>query len=327
MLLFLNSLSHMLVDALCSAAVLGQLDAYPDLAAAVIAYNTLAFSTQCLVGLVTDRLKRHGFNLTVSAAMVIAGYLTPSPWILKILLLGLGNSLFHVEGGTLTLMESGGKPAKLGVFVAPGCVGLTVGALYPECGIVFAPLLALCATGAVICAKRRCWEPLPEPKRESGGLFAVMLLTCAVAVRAVGGCAVSFPWKTGAAAAVCLTLSVFVGKTAGGFVCERLGARKTAIMSIVPASALIAFFPQYMLPSLLGQMLLNLSMPVTLWLIYRRIPESPGFAFGLAASALWPGTLAGQLMRLTGPSLLLCVAASFALGLFAIFYSCRGEER
>ena len=327
MLLFFNSLSHLLVDALCAAAVLGQLDAYPDLTAAIIAYNTLAFSTQCLVGLMTDRLKMHGFGLTVSAVMVIAGYLMPSPWWLKTALLGLGNSLFHVEGGTLTLLESSGKPAKLGVFVAPGCIGLAAGTMYPECGIIFAPLLAVCTVCAAICAKKCGCETLPEPKREADSvLLAVILLTLAVVVRAVGGCAVSFPWKTGAAAAVCMTLAVFAGKTAGGFVCERLGARKTAALSVIPAALLIAFFPQYMLPSLLGQLLLNLTMPVTLWLLYRAMPEAPGFAFGLAASALWPGTLLGQLMRLTGPALWLCVVASFAFGLFAIFYSCRGEK-
>ena len=40
----------------------------------------------------------------------------------------------------------------------------------------------------------------------------------------------------------------------------------------------------------MGQFLLNLTMPVTLWLLYLAMPDSPGFAFGLAASALWPGT-------------------------------------
>ena len=64
-------------------------------------------------------------------------------------------------------------------------------------------------------------------------------------------------------------------------------------------------------------------MPVTLWLLYRAMPDFPGFAFGLAASALWPGTIAGRLMHLTGPLLWLCVIVSFVFGLGAILWSER----
>ena len=78
-----------------------------------------------------------------------------------------------------------------------------------------------------------------------------------------------------------------------------------------------------MIPSLLGQFLLNLTMPVTLWLLYRAMPGEPGFAFGLAASALWPGTIAGMLFQLTGPALWVCVIVSFVFGLFAILYSTK----
>ena len=64
-------------------------------------------------------------------------------------------------------------------------------------------------------------------------------------------------------------------------------------------------------------------MPVTLWLIYRAMPDSPGFAFGLAASALWPGSIAGEMISLTGAWRALLVIASFAAGLAAIVYAER----
>lgn len=69
----------------------------------------------------------------------------------------------------------------------------------------------------------------------------------------------------------------------------------------------------------MGQFLLNLTMPVTLWLLYLAMPDSPGFAFGLAASALWPGTLVGRMMN--GQMLWLCVLISFSFGLVSILYS------
>ena len=105
--------------------------------------------------------------------------------------------------------------------------------------------------------------------------------------------------------------------------CDRIGPSKTALWSLIPAAILVAFCSQHMLPSVAGQFLLNLSMPVTLFLLYRAMPDSPGFAFGLAASALWPGTIVGQLFTLTGPALWLCVILSFVFGLMAIIYSSR----
>jgi hypothetical protein len=61
-------------------------------------------------------------------------------------------------------------------------------------------------------------------------------------------------------------------------------------------------------------------MPVTLWLLYRAMPDAPGFAFGLAASALWPGSLAGRLIRLSGSAQWAYIAACFLFGLLAILY-------
>ena len=150
---------------------------------------------------------------------------------------------------------------------------------------------------------------------------AVAALTLAVAVRAIGGCAADFPWKTTAVMGLVTAVLVFAGKSLGGFVCDRLGPTRTALISVPAAAVLTAFCAAWAVPALAGQLLLNLTMPVTLWLIYRAMPESPGFAFGLAAAALWPGTLAGQLISLTGAWNSALILVSFAAGLAAIIYA------
>ena len=322
MLLFLNALAHLLVDGLCAATVFGPVRDAPGFTELVLLYNTLAFSTQCLVGLAADRIGRHGGGAAAAAIAVVLGFVLPVPAWLRICLIGAGNSLFHVAGGVMTLERSGGKAGPLGVFVAPGAVGLTLGTLWPQLGSLFAPLLVAFALAVILLEKAVPVKELPEHRGEPPiGLAIPLLLTLAVAVRAVGGCAVSFPWKTGALMALLMTAFVFAGKTAGGFLCDRLGPGKTALISIVPAAVLIAFCSAWAVPALAGQLLLNLTMPVTLWLLYRAMPDSPGFAFGLAAAALWPGTIAGGLMHLTGPLLWLCVIVSFVFGLGAILYA------
>jgi hypothetical protein len=118
-----------------------------------------------------------------------------------------------------------------------------------------------------------------------------------------------------------MTLSVFAGKALGGFICDAAGPKNTALVSLPIAAALIAFCYNWTAPSLTGQFLLNLTMPVTLFLIYKALPDSPGFAFGLAASALWPGTIAGQLIALTGPALGALILICFLSGLAAIIFA------
>ena len=323
-MLMLHAAAHLLVDALCAAAMFGPLAAHPRFPALVLLYNTLAFSTQCFVGMAADRLRRHAQAACGAMLLVVLGYLLPLPGAARVALIGLGNSVFHVAGGAMTLERSGGKAGSLGVFVAPGAVGLTLGTLWPKLGPVFAALLA-CAAAAELwlfpraSACTRMPDLQPQPERMN--MPAVALLTLAVAVRAVGGSAVSFPWKQGAAAGLLLTGFVFAGKTLGGFLCERIGVRRSALVSILPAALLTAFCARWMAPSLLGQLAVNLTMPVTLWLLYRLMPDAPGFAFGLAAAALWPGTIAGKLITLTGPAQWALVLAAFAFSLYAVLYA------
>lgn len=325
MLLFFNSLTHFFVDALCittlfSAGLEGEASFL-----AVVAYNTLAFSTQCLVGLLTDHVKRPlSFELGAMAA-VILGFALPLPAFVRIALVSQGNSFFHVAAGTMTLEDSRGQARALGIFVAPGAFGVTLGSCFPSFGWPLAAGLLLCGAAVAYFYPRRPATLEYRVESERGlprfPLCAVLLLTAAVAIRALGGSAVSFPWKTGAGAAFLMTGFVFAGKVLGGFLCDRLKPGRTALISLLPAAVCIAFFADYALPSLIGQLLLNLTMPVTLWLMFEAMPEAPGFAFGLAASALWPGTIAGMLLQLSGPALRVCELGTILFGLAAILLS------
>lgn len=320
MLLFINAFAHFCVDGLCGCVLFGRL---PESALSLISvYNMLAFTTQCLVGMIADRWKEQRWAESISMLSIILGWFLPVSPVMRVFLVGLGNSVFHVTGGVMTLKRSSGRALELGLFVAPGALGITMGTLWPGLGDLFAVLLFICCVLILVL----------EPKTKEDSLVynnsrpdwvVMILLILAVAVRAVGGTAVNFSWKTTSALTVCMTVFVVAGKMLGGFFCDRIGPLKASLISIIPASILIAWFSDLAIPSMIGQLALNLTMPVTLWLMYRCIPESPGLAFGLAASALLPGTLAGRLMKLTGPALWICVLISFLFGLIAIIISLK----
>ena len=323
----LYALGHLLMDGLCAATVFGPLAQVPDRTTLLLVYNTLAFSTQCLVGLAADRVRRHRLSAALALGLTLLGFLLPAPPMVRIVLIAGGNSLFHVAGGAHTLEQSRGKAGPLGVFVAPGAVGLVLGTMWPGLGPVFAAATGLCAVGLLLVSEPPRQSPASAGQLDTGVLIPVLLLTAAVAVRAIGGSVVSFPWKTGRLWSLVTVLCVFAGKTAGGFVCDGLGPKKAAWISLPPAAVLIAFCGSWALPSLLGQLALNLTMPITLYLLYRLMPEAPGFAFGLAAAALWPGTIAGGLIRLTGPWQWVFTLVCFLFGLWAVLLACRAETR
>lgn len=337
MIAALNAIAHFLVDWTCVCALYSGGEKSPALAVAVVLYNTLAFSTQCVVGLLLDVPARKrrlvpfcGMWQVAGMFLVVLGALAPAGLIPKVIVFALGNSLFHVAGGMVTLEKSSGKAAPLGVFVAPGAFGVTLGTLWPQMRTWAAILLALAAAACAAVYKRKGAAEDNANSESSGGLalpkipvLPVVLLTAAVAVRAIGGSAAEFTWKSGAAEALLLTLFVFLGKSLGGLASDRTGAGRLSSVTIPVAALLTAFLASSMPASLIGQLLLNLSMPVTLWLLYRLMPQDPGLAFGLAASALWPGTIFGMYIKLTGPAAKALIILCFLFGLFAVLYSER----
>lgn len=85
---------------------------------------------------------------------------------------------------------------------------------------------------------------------------------------------------------------VFIGKFIGGMIADRFTIKNAVLGSLIPAAVL--FIPAINIPVLwsIDQLLINISMPITLFLMCRSMPERPGLAFGWAAACLLPGLLA-----------------------------------
>ena len=81
--------------------------------------------------------------MLLTLAVGIASFL-PSPSYLLPLLLGFGNSLFHVWGGKQTVALMGNDIRALGVFVSTGAFGLAVGFVYCSWMLLYLMLIALC---------------------------------------------------------------------------------------------------------------------------------------------------------------------------------------
>lgn len=282
---------HFLVDFLCAWAMFGSFrDRGPEI---YLVYNFCAFALQMPLGTLLDLIgKPRSPRLwaILGAAVTAAGSVTHPA------LLGLGNALFHVGGGVEVIGADFARQRKgreLGIFVAPGALGLFCGTLLGKNG--FAPwlpmgtgLLLLLLSAGVLRGKIHSPKELPSASEGTPMLpfscFAVVIL------RSFVGMSVSFPWKTGTGMALLAVAAVVLGKIAGGYLAVGIGMDRAVFWSLLMAAGafLLGDRPGFGLTALL---LFNMSMPMTLYMLACRMPKMPGFAFGLLTFGLYLGFL------------------------------------
>lgn len=321
-LLALYSLAHFWVDLSCALLVFRTLSGRADFALCLLLYNFCAFALQMPFGLLADRWDRNGAVAALGCALTAAAYLVPAP-LAAAVAAGLGNALFHLGGGVDVLNRSQERAWALGVFVSPGALGLYLGTLWgkgdaPGLWIGPAGLILLGAGILWLCrrvfASLRSGNAAVDLNAPAGGYGALLPLFLVVVLRSYMGMNQAFAWKS--QWALVLTLALVLGKTAGGFMMDRLGAQKASAGSLGLAAALY-LASALPLPGTLAVFLFNMTMPVTLWAAARAMPGAKGFTFGLLTFALFLGFLPSWLgwpSLLTGPvSYAVIAAASLVL--------------
>lgn len=289
----LYAFAHFTVDLGCAFAMFSACQAG---ALGFLFYNFCAFAMQMPLGLLADLLCRNRRFAIGGAALVALVCCLPSFGLAGAVILGLGNGLFHIGGGLDVLNVSGRKAAPLGVFVSPGAYGIYLGTLWGKLGISPWPVLALLllACAGMLTLHRTVIPsnaPMAFPPKPVFPWAALLFLV--VVLRSYGGMAGSFDWKTGGWAFAAVS-AVVLGKTAGGFLADRFGTRKTATISLLLCAALFAC-SHLAIPGVLALFLINITMPITLFALAQAMPGCKGFSFGLLTFALFLGYLPSYL--------------------------------
>ncbi len=312
------SLGHFWVDFCCALLMFSRLKGAPELSLCVLVYNFCAFAMQMPIGLIADRLNRNACVAALGCCLVaLGGGMARFP-LPACVAAGIGNGCFHVGGGVDALNACERKSAALGVFVSPGALGIFLGS-QPEAAALPAWLvaLALLALGALFVLlnlrPRGTLASGNAPVRLEAGSKLWPLACCflVVALRSWVGLALSFPWKTGAWAALA-ACAVALGKAAGGFLGDAMGMRRASAISLGLA-ALLFLLGGLPLAGVLALFLFNMTMPITLWASAKLLPGGKGFAFGALTFALFLGFLPVYL----GWSAPLSPAATGCLGALA----------
>ena len=338
---FAYALCHFVVDFACVSSMLcsvsrvlgesgqGSLEV---IALSILLYDIVAFTLQLPIGIALDQLDKNSYVALLSYALVGAGVIlslvpiTLLEW-LAILLLAIGNALFHSVGGLSVLNISQKHAGPSGIFIATGAIGVFLGTQSAQMGrlqIAFSllVLLFLCALITLVVQKvnKKYWNVHNVSFDISGlsfnTLLAIALLSLVVALRSYVGMVIAFPWKSEMLLLVLSILGVFAGKALGGMVADRIGFRTTAIFSLIAAATLFA--PSWEIPvmGLLGVFFFNFTMSITLASLANILPNAKGTAFGLASFSLAVGALPALVgFRIEHPAMLSGISLVSALAL------------
>lgn len=338
---FAYALCHFVVDFACVSTMLcavsrvlgesGQ-GSMEVVALSILLYDIVAFTLQLPIGIALDQLDKNSHAALLSYALVGAGViLSLVPIALlewpAILLLAIGNALFHSAGGLSVLNISQKHAGPSGIFIATGAIGVFLGTQSAQMGrlqIAFSllVLLFLCALITLVVQKvnKKYWNvhnvSFDIPRLSSNTLLAIALLSFVVALRSYVGMVMAFPWKSEMLLLVLSILGVFAGKALGGVVADRIGFRTTAIFSLIVAATL--FVPSWEMPpmGLLAVFFFNFTMSITLASLANILPNAKGTAFGLASFSLAVGALPALAgFRIEHPAMLSGISLVSALSL------------
>ncbi len=302
------SLLHLLVDGLCVCCLYMVSSAFSSshLVGIFLTYNILAFLTQPLTGIMADRIERKHWLLLASVLLLTMACLATSVVVnlrlsahgvmIVAILLGIGNSLFHVWGGKQVAVKSGNDICALGTFVSTGAFGLSLGIVFFSWPLIYVFLISICLLSIFYLNLDLRSAHSTTSDNTSGRRFStvfvclsLLALMLAVMLRSHWG----ETFTGGIPKSTWLILLVgflsMLGKMAGGWLVRYMGIARMLVFVVSLSVVCFIFRSQGLSVLLLGLFAVNCTMPLTLYLANLVLPRHEGLAFGLLASALVPG--------------------------------------
>lgn len=299
------SLLHLMVDGICAFAMFGRFLTTQNQVLDLLLYNFCAFALQMPFGLMLDMQVSKNKNTLPCFVAVLGVLCTLLGTVTHPIVLGTGNALFHIGGGVGTIYEDSAQHWNgkgLGIFVAPGALGLYLGTLAAKNNTAPYWLWAVCIgmllCGAAACrqAGKQCHHSISETgminsnplQRPAHALSLCCLLV--VILRSYLGMTVTFSWKTSVFGGLIAVLAIVLGKAAGGILAARYGILQVSTVSLLMAA--ITYLGAPIMPfGAAALFLFNITMPITLNLMVRHYPHMPGFSFGFLTFGLFLGFL------------------------------------
>ena len=294
--IMLYSFTHLIVDAACAFLLLGVLDISEQAILYLLLYNSIAFVFQAPFGYIIDKALNPKFAAILGLFFVAVSFLFWNKIFIAIIIVSIGNALFHVGGGSLVLSLKSKKATFSGIYVAQGGIGLALGSLFAVMPINI-HLLFFSFILITLCLILYFIE-VPDFNRtnERKGkinlrILIVVLIMIPIAIRSLIGLSLEFPWKENQVLLIILVIAIALGKIFGGVLADRYGLKKVGVGGLLLSIPFLSLFSSVPLLGILGAFIFNFSMPVTLIAMFSIMPDHKGLSFGLTTVALFIGAL------------------------------------
>ena len=306
---------HFCVDGLCLCCLYMATTGIQDLLKYFVVYNVLAFLTQPFTGMLADGAKQRHWLLLSSIILLILAVLetvcvmpycsAESMVLLMVLsvLLGIGNSLFHVWGGKETAVRTGNDIRALGVFVSTGAFGLAVGSVFLSRALMFGLLLGICILALAYLRidttkQIDAIEVDSDSKVYSKPLVWAVLILIMLIVAGRSFLGESFTGMIDKTPVVVLLIGALTmtGKMAGGWLVKWMGMVTSIILLVAGVIICLVAKGNHIGIALAGLFMVNCTMPITLYWANVMLKGHEGLAFGLLAASLIPGYLIATLL-------------------------------
>jgi FSR family fosmidomycin resistance protein-like MFS transporter len=272
----------------------------------ILLYNALGFGGQALVGPWVDRYRCP--RATTLAALVFLtlalGIPVPVP---ALALAGLGSACFHPGAGAIATRLAAGRTTALGMFTAPGILGLTFGTVT---GVANWPLalpigIALLTLALGIGLSSPATQPKGSPptrlaRDKSRGVTdslrswqegMLVLLVGAIAVRSALWLIIQVIHQQAMGALIVLGIAAALGKGLGGYGRDLVGSRRWLLGALIGATLCLPW--PYLPLKALGVALLQSTVPLAWQAVIQCLPQQRATAAGLtlglavAIGGLW----------------------------------------
>lgn len=286
---------HFLADFLPVSTLYLYASSAEDFFFLVVTYNLLAFGLQPFIGLLIDRYERSEKSFCFSSIiLLLLGALLTFNFYLSAILLGLGNAIFHVAFAK-EVVQKAKSSFPLGVFIAPGVLGLGIGFTFLN---DFLRLAFIFAGFIGLFLYIRFKEDYTYEKSEEGAskrnykplnftpiLYVIFICLTVLSIFFRGSLGKLTPTLDVAYLFLYVSIVSFVGKFIGGLFTKKICLIISFVLSIVSA-----FFINTIYDLLIFTFSINILMPLTLDYLRKCFYKYEATSLGISAFVLLVGT-------------------------------------
>jgi len=301
--LVIYSLAHFSVDFCCFFILFSGIADKTSLevtSLAFLIYNIIAFGLQVVIGVICDKKPKlpSGF---IGCVLVLLGVVIIKWYWLALIIGALGNAFFHIGGGIDVLKNGKGKMTPNGIFVSTGALGVSLGTLTGKGGMTYIviPILIIISmiilTGLISFNKngsKSIKEVVPYKIAANQSLYLIIFCAFLVVVlRGFIGTNIPVSWNVVGLLVIVPSICSALGKGIGGALGDKFGARKVGTISLLLSILCFIIGKEVVYIGLIGIVLFNITMPITLCILASKLPKNLGLAFGITTLGLLIGVM------------------------------------